>query len=62
MKKWYEVKASAEAGENAVIDIYDEIGAWGVTAKDFSRDMKAVLAKDAPPSSLWSPSAVFCFG
>ena len=48
MKKWYEVKASAEAGEDAVIDIYDGIGMFGVTAKDFNRDMKAVLAKDAP--------------
>lgn len=50
MKKWYEVKACSDCGSDAVINIYDEIGLWGVTAKDFNRDMRAVLSKDEPVS------------
>ena len=37
-KKWYEMKALAN--NNAEIYIYDEIGYWGVTAKQFANDLK----------------------
>lgn len=36
-KTWYAMNA---AGESAEIEIYDEIGGWGVTAKEFVRDLK----------------------
>lgn len=40
MKKWYEMKAKgAQKGE---ISIYDEIGLWGISAKDFTTDLKAL--------------------
>jgi len=46
-KQWYTMRAIAE-GEKTVaeIRIYDEIGFWGMTAKDFVTELDAV-AKDA---------------
>lgn len=43
MKKrsWYSFKASADSS-TAEISIYDEIGDWGVSAKDFLRDLKSL--------------------
>lgn len=41
MKNWYSIKASATGGE-ADIHIYDEIGYWGITAKKFVSDLKAI--------------------
>lgn len=37
MKSWYTIKAQ---GDNVEIDIFDEIGFWGVNAKDFITDLK----------------------
>ncbi len=37
MKTWYSIKAQ---GDNIEIDIFDEIGFWGITAKDFINDLK----------------------
>lgn len=37
---WYMIRAVAQGV--AEIAIYDEIGAWGVTAKQFSQDLKAL--------------------
>ncbi|WP_219017677.1 ClpP-like prohead protease/major capsid protein fusion protein [Shewanella algae] len=37
-KSWYSLKAAAN-GE-AELMIYDEIGGWGITAKQFARDLK----------------------
>lgn len=37
MKSWYSIKAQ---GDNVEIDIFDEIGFWGITAKDFINDLK----------------------
>ena len=39
MKTWFTCKASAGEGE---ISIYDEIGMWGITAKDFETELKAL--------------------
>lgn len=45
MKKWYAIQNSAgEGSKSAALDIFDEIGPWGVTAKDFNQDLKAVTA------------------
>lgn len=39
-KSWYSI--SAAANSEAEIYVYDYIGYWGVTAKDFARDLKAL--------------------
>lgn len=55
-KKWYEIKALAANGQpataaapavRAVISIHDEIGGWGVLARDFIAEFKA-LPVDVP--------------
>lgn len=38
MKSWYSIKAQGE--DSAEIDIFDEIGYWGVRAADFIRDLR----------------------
>ena len=43
--KFNVVAAAAGADETAELDIFDEIGFWGVQAADFIRDLKAVTAK-----------------
>lgn len=40
MKKWYEMKA--KGNQAAEIQIYDEIGMWGISAKNFANDLKAL--------------------
>lgn len=42
--KFNVVSAAAGAGETADLDIFDEIGFWGVQAADFIRDLKAIKA------------------
>ena len=39
-QSWYSIKAKAT--DTAEISIYDEIGYWGITAKSFSKDLKAL--------------------
>jgi ATP-dependent protease ClpP protease subunit len=39
MKKWYKIRAARKTAE---IRIYEEIGAWGVTAKQFADDLEAL--------------------
>jgi ATP-dependent Clp endopeptidase proteolytic subunit ClpP len=41
--RWYEIKNLST--EMADVAIYDEIGGWGVTASDFSRDLQAITAR-----------------
>lgn len=44
MKPWYSIKNSTTG--TTELEIFDEIGPWGVTAKDFSRDLKAVTSDE----------------
>ena len=37
MRSWYAIRARAEGAE---VSIYDEIGAYGVSAKSFLADMR----------------------
>ena len=39
-KSWYKIEAKAD--ESATVYIYDEIGYWGITAKDFIREVDAL--------------------
>jgi ATP-dependent Clp endopeptidase proteolytic subunit ClpP len=41
MRNWYEIKASADK-TGAEIYLYDEIGGWGISAKDFIAEVKAL--------------------
>lgn len=41
-KTWYGITNKAGNQPEAEISIYDDIGAWGVTAKDFITDLKAI--------------------
>lgn len=39
---WYRIQAAGEGGQpGIVIEIYGDIGMWGITAADFIRDLKA---------------------
>ena len=51
--KWYEMKALANGATE--IFVFDEIGYWGVTAKDFARDLKEVNSNDSIELHLNSP-------
>lgn len=44
MKNWYSIQAKANNAPPE-ISIYDDIGAWGITAKNFIGDLKAIDAK-----------------
>lgn len=39
---WFNIARNAASADSITIDIYDEIGYWGVTAKDFVAQLKAV--------------------
>lgn len=43
-RQWY--KISNVAGGPVVVDIYDEIGYWGVMAAEFQRDLNAITATE----------------
>lgn len=44
-RSWYSIEAKAETPDHAEVMIYDEIGMFGVGAKAFVADLKAVKAK-----------------
>jgi ATP-dependent Clp endopeptidase proteolytic subunit ClpP len=51
--KWYDMKALANGATE--IYVYDEIGYWGVTAKDFARDLKEIKPNGSIDLHLNSP-------
>lgn len=51
--KWYDMKALANGATE--IYVFDEIGYWGVTAKDFARDLKEVKPNGAIDLHINSP-------
>lgn len=42
MKSWYQIRAQQEGEDSAEILIYDDIGYFGITPKDFVEDIKAL--------------------
>ena len=63
MKTWYSIQAKAD--QSADISIFDEIGFWGVTAKQFIGDLKAIDAKtiklaiNSPGGSVFDALAMY---
>lgn len=61
-KTWYEIKAAANTAE---VQIYDEIGGWGITAKQFIKDFNNIKAKNitlrinSPGGSVWDGNAIY---
>lgn len=60
---WYSIQAK---GTNAEIVIYDEIGAWGVSAKSFMEELKALggitditLRLNSPGGSVFDGTAIY---
>ena len=43
-RQWFRMQASM--GTRPRVDIYDEIGGWGITAKDFYNSLKSVASPD----------------
>ena len=63
-KTWYDVKAAA-AGKPATISIFDDIGMWGITAKDFIASFRQIAENDVvlelntPGGSVFDALAMF---
>lgn len=63
MKNWFSIQAKAD--KSADISIYDEIGAWGVTAKQFIGEIRALdvatlrLAINSPGGSVFDALAMY---
>ena len=53
MKSWFKITASATG--TASIDIFDEIGFWGITAKDFVAQLRALTGVQALTLNIDSP-------
>ena len=63
MSSWYEIKAMQNSAE---IIIYDEIGAWGVSAKSFMNELRSVgdvaditLRINSPGGSVFDGMAIY---
>lgn len=65
MKTWFNIKAAAEGTDFAEVSILDEIGFWGVSAKDFLAQFKAIAAPkvklyiNSPGGSVFEAIAMF---
>ena len=63
-RNWYTMKAAA-GDKPATISIYDEIGMWGVSAKDFITSFRAIEADkitleiNSPGGSVFDALAMF---
>jgi len=61
---WFEIRAQ-EDGELSEIWIYDEIGYWGVTAKDFVKELNTIKSKkidmhiNSPGGDVFDGTAVY---
>lgn len=65
-KTWFEMKAAAGGEKSTEVMIFDEIGLWGVTAKDFATALKAIpddhaitVRINSPGGSVFDGYAIF---
>ena len=62
-RSWFSIKNLSD--DSAEISIYDEIGLWGITAKDFAEQIKAVgdrkivLRINSPGGSVFDGAAIY---
>ena len=54
-KTWFTIRNAASAEAPAEISIHDEIGAWGVSAKDFLAQLRSIAAATPITLSIHSP-------
>jgi len=54
MSKWFNITNSAASG-SAVIDIFDEIGAWGISAKNFVDQLRLITGLKSLTLNIDSP-------
>jgi ATP-dependent protease ClpP protease subunit len=54
-KTWFTIRNAASTDAPAEISIHDEIGAWGVSAKDFLAQLRSIAAATPIHLSLHSP-------
>lgn len=66
MKTWFDIKAAASGEKQTDVMIFDEIGLWGVTAKDFATALKAIpedhaitVRINSPGGSVFDGYAIF---
>lgn len=65
MKTWFNFKAKAESPDAVEISIFDEIGMWGVNARDFISELKShsgksvSLAINSPGGSVFDALAIY---
>lgn len=64
-KPWYSIKAAVEGGDVAEVSILDYIGGWGVDAKNFLAEFRAIKANkvklyiNSPGGSVFEALAMF---
>lgn len=64
-KTWFEIKAQTGNSEQAEIWIYDEIGGWGISAKDFIQELNKLnvqaidLRINSPGGSVYDGHAIY---
>lgn len=54
-KNWFTIRNAASADSAAEISIHDEIGAWGVSAKEFLSQLRGIAAETPIRLSIHSP-------
>lgn len=54
-KSWYSIQAKEGAPETAEVSIHDEIGGWGISARDFIRDLRGLGPVSRIDLSIHSP-------
>ena len=54
-KTWFTIRNAASADAPAEISIHDEIGSWGVSAKDFLAQLRSIAAATPITLSIHSP-------
>ena len=65
MKTWYTVKAAKEGSDTAEVHILEEIGFWGIGAKQYLADFRAIKAEkvalyiNSPGGSVFEAVAMF---
>lgn len=55
MQSWFSIKNAVSADQPAIVSIHDEIGSWGVSARDFLSQIRNIDTKTPIKLSLHSP-------